>query len=224
MLLQAVQLAQPQRHLFSLEKARESHTLPDDVELAIAAAPTLPEKFKATVVTYSFQEVDVYGARGMRQIDYESLLKVKPLIDEMLSRTSSSRANFIAEEGNENAQKLVDLVTSLEPIAEMARSPWKPLMWTQAAFLRSFDKTVAVLGAPRSSRPAELPSDELIGRLGEPNDKDVELARQSLQALKIHFYFFNAPPPEKKTSKLLPGLELGFATPGAEFSRFFCGG
>ena len=137
-LLPAAQLAKPrlgtdQRHLFSLEAARQVHgdTLPADLELALVAAPMLPDEFQATVVRHSFQTIDVHGAQNMRMVDYESLKKMRPLIDKMLS-PNPSREDFIAEEGNENAQKLVDLVTSLEPIAKLARLPWKLMLWSEA--------------------------------------------------------------------------------------------
>ena len=190
-LLQAAQLAKPrlgedQRYLFSFDAARQVHgdKLPADLELALEAAPMLPDEFKATVVRHSFQTVDVHGAQNMRKVDHESLLKMRPLIEDMLS-PNPSRENFIAEEGNENAQKLVDLVTSLEPIAKMARLPWKPLLWSEALILRSFDTTMAVVAAAGSSRPAELPSDELFDWLGAPTEKDFDKGKCIAQSLWI---------------------------------------
>ena len=192
-LLQAVQMTQScvdDRHLFSLESARYSYPdLPEDVELALASRPSLPEEFYHAIVRARLDDANLPWR--CRECDAKSLARLMPRINRMLHHGNNPfEGHFVADETSPLAQGLVDLVNhpALEPLASLARLPWKPILWEDAAFLRSFDAIMTVLGrsgpamSPRVSASAR---DELIDWLGAPSDDSIWRAQQAACSLWI---------------------------------------
>ena len=168
----------------------------------------LPTKYKWTVQKQSFGDLEKYGER-MRDCDMHSLKALRPYIDEMrrngVSYNKLSSA-FIAEEGNENAKKLVRLVECLEPLTRLARSPWKPLMWNEAEFLRDYDTMISVLKPDNQRKISKGLSDRSqskgLSNLmtwcgGKPTDDNIQTATQAAYSLWI--------PIEHLCNGLVPG-------------------